>query len=131
MESVSCVQILEIPCHTLDDLLAFEAKLQDDLPTLYAFQNLMEKMPYITLQKFLSGCLKYCMDDTVANKCSWEGKNNNLAVGDFTLLNVIQECARKKFPEARSADINGAMRKWFHYAKDRCRRKLTKDSAAS
>ncbi|XP_055850844.1 uncharacterized protein LOC129915365 [Episyrphus balteatus] len=130
IEVVPCVQVLDIPCDTLDGFLAFEAKLQDDMPTYYALENLLNKMPHITLQKYLSACLRYCIADPVAKICSWDGKNNNFAVGEFTLMSIISECARKKFPETRTCDIVTVMRKWFHYAKDRNRKKKHRNTTS-
>lgn len=94
----------------------------------------------------MRGCLRALLTNEAAVKFTWYGRHGNVGIQSYESMNIIKgkrkkskksksytknlsyiknlvlECAIKKYPDARPNEITAAMKKWFHYAKDRLKK---------
>ncbi|XP_055842978.1 uncharacterized protein LOC129909876 isoform X1 [Episyrphus balteatus] len=123
-DNPSYVPFMRGPCQTFDDLNLLENRVSEDEISRKALETLLDKIPDLTLDKYVRSCARAIFGDRVAAQCSWRARKNtdNVSVQDMTIIRIICDCIRKRFPTASSSLIGSLIKEWFLRSHERWRK---------
>ncbi|XP_055913052.1 uncharacterized protein LOC129946762 [Eupeodes corollae] len=114
------------PCRSLDDFNLLENQVQEDESSREAVEEVLDKVPDPSLEKYIRNCLSAVISLKVASQCTWIAKRGSTlqSVHNMAIMRIMFDCIQKKYPTTSLSVIEKNVRTWLGQTKDRYRRTL-------
>lgn len=110
--------VLKLPVTSKNEFLELEEKFKNSESAKSEVRNILQQSNSLEYSKFIKGNLKRLLTDEAAYNFTWTSANENVAVKNFELIDLLTETAASKFNVTKD-NCEDIVKKWFRDAKNR------------